>query len=155
MHWHWVTGTKTERMSFWPCHFSLWDVLCGVWLINVEHNPSIIICCEEPIWENLYCWSQFTKINVTCKFYHPNIPISFSGTAPPCRCTQDHAARGYLYPRYFQCPSTHVPCLFHFSFSASSGGSMNGPQKHYIYSFGPSIYVEYLKNSSTSNATEP
>ena len=46
-------------------------------------------------------------------------------------------------------------CLFHFSFSASSGGSMNGPQKHYVYSFGPSICVEYLKNSSTSNATEP
>ena len=23
-------------------------VVCDVWLINVEHNPSIIICCEDP-----------------------------------------------------------------------------------------------------------
>ena len=126
--WETLTGTKTENDSL-GCHFPPWvvpSVCCpvSVWLINVEHNLSIIICCEGTISDNLYCWSQFTKINVTCKFYHPNIPISFSGTAPPCRCTQDHAARGYLYPRYFQCPSTHVPCLFHFSSSASSGGSI-------------------------------
>ena len=36
----------------------------------MEHNLSIIIWCEGPIWENLYCWSQFTKIIVARKFYH-------------------------------------------------------------------------------------
>ena len=53
-----------------PTCLKMFFVVCGVWLINVEHNLSIIIWCEGPIWGNLYCWSQFTKIIVACKFYH-------------------------------------------------------------------------------------
>ena len=57
-----------------------------MWLINVEHNPSIIICCESPIWDNLYCWSQFTKINVACKFlsyiYHRISPGPWADADP-------------------------------------------------------------------------